>query len=570
MNGAVLLAIGCVLFGLAYRFYGRFVERVLGVEPDRPTPAVTQQDGIDYVPTRPVVLFGHHFASIAGAGPSVGPVLAAKYGWGAVALWIILGCIFIGAVHDLCAMFLSIRHKGRSIGTVIETIMGYWGRLLFLLFCLFALILVIAQFTDLIAGAFVSTPAVATALLLFITLAVSFGLLVYKCGVGHTAASFVFVPLMFACVYAGIRFPLDLQPVLGCSPATARSIWTVVLLTYCFAASAMPVWMFLQPCGYLNSFLLYAMMALSLVGIFVTAPVFHLEAFTGWRAFGSGDPVFPMLFVTVACGACSGFHALVASGTSAKQLASERHLRPVAYGGMLIEGVVALIALIAVCGMTQAQFAEAIAGASPVSLFSRGIAAITAKIGVPQDAGIVFVSLALAAFLITTLDTATRLARFTWQELFLPRSMPDSEVATAPKASPLRVLVNNRFLATATVIAITASLLLGGGAKSLWPVFASANQLLAALTLLGTGLWMLKHKKKAAMVLLPMGFMIATSGMAVVTLFRQNLAAWLRDGFGAGGVLAITTGCLMLMSLLLIVFGAVVLRRSLQAGAQKV
>lgn len=523
------------------------------------------------MPTRPVVLFGHHFASIAGAGPIVGPVLAAKYGWAAVALWVILGCIFIGAVHDLAAMFLSIRHQGRSIGTVIESIMGYWGRLLFLLFCLFALILVIAQFTDLIAGAFISTPPVATALLLFIALAVSFGTLVNKCGVSHVAASFVFVPLMFACVYVGLRLPLDLQPLLGCSPATARTLWSIVLLAYCFAASAMPVWMFLQPCGYLNSFLLYAMMALSIVGIFVTAPAFNLPAFTGWHVPGTTDPVVPMLFVTVACGACSGFHALVASGTSAKQLASERHLRPVAYGGMLVEGLVALIALIAVCGLTHAQYTEALAapGASPVGLFSSGVAAITAKIGVPQEIGVVFVSLSLAAFLITTLDTATRLARFTWQELFLPRETPAAgrAPAPAPAPAPLRALVENRFLATAAVIAITAALLLGGGTGSLWPVFASANQLLAALTLLGTCLWLLARKRRVLFVLLPMLFMITTSGTAIITLFRQKLDAWLHGGFKAGGVLTLTTGCLMLMSLLLIAFGASALRRSLRNRA---
>jgi carbon starvation protein len=569
MNGALLLAVGCILFGLAYRFYGRFVERLLGVEPDRPTPAVTLQDGIDYVPTRPSVLFGHHFASIAGAGPIVGPVLAAKYGWAAVALWIILGCIFIGAVHDLAAMYLSIRHKGRSIGTVIESIMGYWGRMLFLLFSLFALILVIAQFTHLIAGAFVSTPAVATALLLFIALAVSFGMLVYRCGVRHTTASFIFVPLMFACVYAGLCFPLDLQARLGCTPATAHNIWAAVLLAYCFIASVMPVWMFLQPCGYLNSFLLYAMMGLSLIGIFVVAPPLHLQAFTGWSVPGTNDPVLPMLFVTVACGACSGFHALVASGTSAKQLASERHLRPVAYGAMLVEGIVALIALIAVGGMTQAQYGASLANTSPVALFSRGVAAITAKIGIPQETGVVFISLALAAFLITTLDTATRLARFTWQELFLPRTAAENKPSALPAETPLRAFCNNRFVSTTVVIAITAALLLGGGAKSLWPVFASANQLLAALTLLGACLWLMKQKRRIAIVLLPMIFMMSTSGTAVVTLFRQNLDAWLQNGFAAGGILTLATGCLMLMSVLLIVFGAIALRQSFH-GNKKV
>jgi len=374
---------------------------------------------------------------------------------------------------------------------------------------------------------------------------------------------------MFAGIFLGIRFPFDLQAQFGCSPAAAQHIWCIVLLAYCFAASAMPVWMFLQPCGYLNAFLLYGMMALSVAGIFVVAPAIHLPAFAGWKVPGSDDPVLPMLFVTVACGACSGFHALVASGTSAKQLASERHLRPVAYGGMLVEGVVALIALIAVCGMTQSQYTESLAGTSPVDLFSRGVAAITAKIGIPLETGMVFVSLSLAAFLITTLDTATRLARFTWQELFLPREVPGADASAKPADTPLRKLCTNRFLATAAVIAITAALLRGGGIKSLWPVFASANQLLAALTLLGASLWLMKRKQAFLFVLLPMLFMMATSGSAIITLFRRNLDAWRSGGFAAGGILTLATGFLMLMSLLLILFGALILRQSAR-GKQKV
>jgi len=227
---------------------------------------------------------------------------------------------------------------------------------------------------------------------------------------------------------------------------------------------------------------------------------------------------------------------------------------------------VALIALIAVCGMTQAEYAQSLASSSPVDLFSRGIAAITAKIGVPQQTGIVFVSLSLAAFLITTLDTATRLARFTLQELFLPRETPGSDQPAEPTATPLRTLVGNRYVSTAVVIAITSGLLFGGGTKSLWPVFASANQLLAALTLLGTGLWLMKQKRRIAFVLLPMLFMISTSGMAIVTLFKQNLSAWLREGFGAGGTLTLATGCLVLMSLLLILFSGITLSKSLRGG----
>ena len=569
MNGAVLLALSCVLFYLAYQVYGRLVERVFGVDPARPTPAHTLRDGVDYVPTHPAILFGHHFASIAGAGPIVGPVLAAQFGWAAVALWIVLGCILIGSVHDLAAMFLSILHQGRSIGTVIESLMGYWGRMLFLFFCWFTLVLVVAEFLRIVAETFVEIPAVATASLLFIGVAVAFGRLVYKGGLSILAGSFIFVPLTFACVYAGTLLPLDLVTLLGCDVATARQIWTVVLLAYCFAASVLPVWLLLQPRDYLNSYLLYAMMALGFIGIFVARPVLNLDAFSGWHAVsplsGRSDPLIPLLFVTVACGACSGFHALVASGTTAKQVDSERHLRPVAYGGMLIEGALAIIALIAVGVMSQAEYAAALKTQGAVKLFAGGIAGFTDKLGLPHSAGIVFISLALAAFLMTTLDTATRLARFTWQELFLPREQPeDAPPAAAPAPSAFRAAISNRYVATLVAVAAAGWLLLGGGAKSLWPVFASSNQLLAALTLLGCSLWLLRHKRPLALTLLPMLFMMATSGAAIATLFLRNLRVWQSDGFRAGGVMTLTTGILIIMSVALVAMGAVSIRQTVK------
>jgi carbon starvation protein len=566
MNGALLLGVGCIIFLLAYRFYGKFIERVLGVDPSRPTPAHTLKDGIDYVPTHPAILFGHHFASIAGAGPIVGPVLAAQFGWVAVALWVVFGCVLIGTVHDLVAMFLSIRHQGRSIGTVIESLMGFGGRQLFLFFCWFTLILVVAEFARIVAETFIDVPAVATASLLFIAVAVGFGKLVYKGGVHIGIASLIFVPLTFGCVYAGTLFPLDLVKLLGCAPAAAKQIWVMALLVYCFAASVLPVWMLLQPRDYLNSYLLYAMMILGFLGIFVAAPTLHLDAFTGWHALnpvsGNRDPLLPLLFVTVACGACSGFHALVATGTTAKQVDKENHMRPIAYGGMLIEGVLALVALIAVGWMTQAEYSAAMKTQGAVKLFASGIAGFTDKLGLPHHAGIVFISLALAAFLMTTLDTATRLARFTWQELFLPRERPGNEQPSAPSKGSLCVVFSNRY--TSTLLAVLASgwLLLGGGSKSLWPIFASSNQLLAALTLLGACLWLLRHKRPIAIVLVPMLFMILTSGSAIVTLFIRSATKWSAHGFQAGGVMTITTGILFIMAATLVVLGAVSFKKS--------
>jgi carbon starvation protein len=541
---------------------------MFGVDASRPTPAHTLRDGIDYVPTHPAILFGHHFASIAGAGPIVGPVLAAQFGWGAVALWVVLGCILIGAVHDLAAMFLSIRHQGRSIGTVIESLMGYWGRTLFLFFCWFTLILVVAEFMRIVAETFVEMPSVGTASLLFIAVAVCFGRLVYKGGLSILAGSAIFVPLTFACVYVGTLIPLDLVKLLGCDAVVARQIWVVVLLVYCFGASVLPVWLLLQPRDYLNSYLLYAMMALGFVGILVAMPAIRMEAFTGWHALnpksGQSDPLLPLLFVTVACGACSGFHALVATGTTAKQVDSERHLRPIAYGGMLIEGVLAIVALIAVGVMTQSEYGEALRTQGPVKLFAGGVASFTDKLGLPHSAGVVFISLALAAFLMTTLDTATRLARFTWQELFLPREKKGSEQPAAPSKNPFCMLLSNRYVATLFAVFAAGWLLLGGGSKSIWPIFASSNQLLAALTLLGCGLWLLRHKRPIWVVLAPMLFMMLTSGSAIGTLFLRNLRAWQSGGFHAGGVMTLTTGVLIAMSLALVVMGGVSIRKTVK------
>jgi len=558
VNGALLLILGGAFLILGYFVYGGWIGRMLGIDASRPTPAHTLKDDIDYVPTHPAILFGHHFASIAGAGPIVGPVLAAQFGWMAVVLWVVLGCVFIGAMHDMSVLFLSVRNQGRSIGTIIESLMGYWGRVLFLLFCLITLILVVAQFTFLVAGTFIAEPCVGTASLLFIGLASGFGYLVYRKNMNFHLATWIFVPLMFGCVYLGVLFPINLQTLLGSSKEEARAIWSLVLLAYCFAASVLPVWILLQPRDYLNSYLLYAMIALGVAGIFVAAPVIQIPAFTGWSALnpksGIMEPVLPMLFVTVACGACSGFHALVASGTTAKQIANEKHIRLVGYGGMLVEGLLALVALIAVAWMTQAEYNTALTTQGEVSMFARGLAGFTEKLGIPFKTGEVFVSLALAAFLMTTLDTATRLARFTWQELLLPRE--EQLAKGVGTVSPWMNMLSNRYVATFIAVVASAALLLGSGTKGLWPIFASANQLLAALALLGVTLWLLAKGKKTWLVCVPMVFMMVTSGLALINLFKQNAAAWNAKGFSAGGVLTLATVVLLVMASVLIVFAA--------------
>jgi len=562
MNGIVLLLGATALFALAYVLYGRLIERVLGVDPARPTPAKTRGDGVDYVPAHPAVLFGHHFASIAGAGPIVGPIAAAYFGWGAVVAWVVLGCIFIGAVHDMVSLYLSVRHEGRSIASVIETVLGRPGKLLFLLFCWSTLILVCAEFTRQVALTFVNAPEVATASLLFIALAVVFGLAVNRLKVPLLPATLVFVPVMFAFIWVGTKLPLDLVSAFGLSKAGAQTAWSVVLLAYCFLASTLPVWLLLQPRDYLNSYLLYAMMALGFLGVFAAAPAVNLDAFAGWRApnaKGVPTPLFPFLFITIACGACSGFHSLVASGTTAKQLASEKHIRPVAYGGMLLEGILAVLALLAVGTLAQPELLERLGSQSAVGLFAGGLASFCSKLGIPERTGTVFMSLAVSAFLMTSVDTATRLARFTWQELFA-----GAQDRTSPP-NPFASSVSNMYVATGLVVALVALLLLGNpeAAKNLWNVFASANQLLAGLTLFTASLWLYKNRKAWWITLFPMLFMLAVSSAG---LWLLCTGSWKAGNATLGAVTAILLALAAVLVLLAVVrFGQA--RRERRADA---
>jgi len=521
MNGAILLLIAAACFLGGYFLYARKLERLLGIDPKRPTPAHTKGDGVDYVPAHPAVLFGHHFATIAGAGPIVGPVLAAEFGWASVAIWVVLGCIFIGAAHDMITMFLSVRHDGESIGSVIGTFLGSPGRLMFLLVSWSGLVLLVAEFTRQIVGTFVADPAVATASLLFIAEAVAFGLCVYRFRMSVLVASLVFVPLMFASVWIGNAYPLDLVRLFGLSPDAARTVWTVVLIAYCFLASTCPVQFLLQPRDYLNSYLLYAMMLMGFLGVFVAHPVLHIDAFAGFSVVGrSGmtDLLFPFLFVTVACGACSGFHALVASGTSSKQIANERSIRPVAYGGMLLEGVLAIIAVIGVAGtyMSQKEYVSAIQSMEPVQMFAATIAGFCCKVGIPQRAAEGFMLLSVAAFLMTSVDSSTRLARFTWQEL-----MPSKDG-----------FFHNLYVGTAAVCAVVVALLLGSPdtARQLWTLFASTNQMLASLTLLTATLWFYRNKKPCWMTAVPMTLMFVVSSWALASILIASASAgqWVR------------------------------------------
>ncbi|MFW6170140.1 MAG: carbon starvation protein A [Planctomycetota bacterium] len=543
MNGAILLMVGAVLFALAYVFYGGFLQRLFGIDPTRKTPAHTKQDGIDYVPTKAPVLFGHHFASIAGAGPIVGPVAAVYLGWGPVVLWIIFGSIFVGAVHDFAALFLSVRHEGRSIGSVIEDHLGVTGRLAFLLFCWVALVLVVAVFAILVAKTFVDESSVATASLLFIGVAPIYGILVHRKNVPILWASVLFVPLLFVFIWIGVKVPLDLVELGVCADAAqATNLWLVVLFVYVAIASVLPVWLLLQPRDYLNSYLLYAMIAVGFGGILVVAPEFNMPAFVGWAGTdpkGDLGHVFPILYVTVACGACSGFHALVSSGTTAKQLDSERHIKPIGYGSMLVEGLVALMALISVAILTKESYGTMLREGNAVKAFAAGLASFSASLGLRESVGATFFALTISAFMLTTLDTATRLSRFVWQELFLP---------AAGQEERTRLPVWRHFLAhavpaTLVVVAAAGTLALSGSAWDIWPVFGASNQLLAALTLLVVTLMLVRRKANFWVALIPMLFMSVITVWALFELLKANLKP---EG---QTLLVAATGVLLLLAL---------------------
>ncbi len=501
---SLLIVIGSIIiFIVAYATYGSWLAKKWGVDPTRTTPAHEINDGVDYVPTSSAVLLGHHFSSIAGAGPINGPIQAAIFGWVPVLLWIVLGSIFFGGVHDYGSLFVSIRHKGKSIGEVINDTMGEKGKKLFSIFAWLTLLLIVAAFSNIVASTFASTPEAATSSLLFIILAIGFGYAVYRKGVSLKVGTVVGVILLFVCVWLGTLFPLQLSV----------NTWIVILAIYIFIASTAPVWILLQPRDYLNSFLLYAMMAGAVLGIIIYRPEIKLDAVTAFKVVDGNNVqyLFPMLFVTVACGAISGFHSLVGSGTTSKQIDNEADAKKIGYGGMLIEGALAVVALITAAYLTQGELSELLKD-GPVNVFSNGVGVFMSKFGIPFETGKTFVALAVSAFALTSLDTATRLGRFIFQEYF---EDPKKETQ-----SPL----SNMYVSTA-IIVVLASILAVGGYAVIWPIFGSANQLLSALALMAVALWLKKSDKSFNMITIPMVFMLIVTLSALILLIKSNFIA---------------------------------------------
>ena len=561
MNTLVLLLICVAVLICGYIFYGRWLCKQWGVgEGDIPTPAHTMEDGVDYVPAKAPVLMGHHFSSIAGAGPITGPISAAIFGWLPVTLWVLVGGIFFGGVHDFGALFASIRHKGQSIGEIISINMSRRAKSLFIIFAYLTLILVVAAFASIVASTFGATyvdgvldktasaanASVAMVSLLFIAIAIIFGFCVYRRNAPMLVSTILGIVAIVICMAVGMNFhPIYLS----------NSAWMIIVGIYIAIASVTPVWILLQPRDYLSSFLLYAMLIVAFLGVIGCHPNIDpnlFPAFTGFAVASENGTqyLFPILFTTVACGAISGFHSLVSSGTTSKQLDHEKEAKPIAYGGMLLECVLAVLTL---CAIAYARQIGHTAGATDI--FAGGIAGMVAAI--PGFAGLenvlyTLLVLTYSAFCLTSLDTATRLARFMFQEFWLEPGQTAKDITSGWK----KVAVNPYF---ATIITVVLGILLGmNGYGKIWGLFGAANQLLAGLGLLAVATWLGNAGKNNKMFLLPMAFMMVVT-ICSLAITVKNQVGIISAGSADWGAYA-----QVILAVLLIVLAVVLVIEGIQ------
>jgi carbon starvation protein len=553
MNAALLLVIAVILFYLGYRFYSRYISKVFEENDKNPTPACSMKDDCDYVPTKPIVLFGHHFASIAGGGPIIGPTVALLFGFIPVWLWVVFGSIFIGAVHDMTAMFASVREKGKSVAEIAKSTLGNTGFFLFISFTIIMLLLVTSAFLGLTATALTSLLSLdvlklasdqtvvktvivggvafaqiggiaSTSVIVITCFAPVIGYLLYKKGINaYTASGLAIVVCIFS-IIVGMSYPVTLN----------TTTWMIILSFYCLLAAGIPVWIILQPRDFTNSFLLYTGIAAMFIagivagikGVTFNAPALNIA--DGTSKLG---PIWPFLFITVACGAISGFHCLVAGGTSSKQVSKESDIKKIAFGGMLTEGMLAVGVMVAVgCGMAFADYTNivfpTVAGikSNPILAFAAGAGGLlNMGLGIPPVYGTIFGILLVEGFVITTLDTAVRLNRYLFEELW------QVIFKNVPK-------IMKSYLFNALLCVILMFLLAYNNAfLVIWPIFGSANQLLASLALIAVSVWLVKRDKNIWFTVLPAIFMMVTTLYSLVVLLldkyipKQNIMLSVAD-----------------------------------------
>ncbi len=530
MNGITIMIISLAVLLLAYILYGRWIAKKWGVDPKRKTPAYEQRDGMDYEPAPKSVVFGHQFASIAGAGPINGPIQAAIFGWVPVLLWVLIGGVFFGAVQDFAAMYASVRNKGRSIGYIIEKYIGKTGKKMFLLFCWLFCILVVAAFADIVAGTFMgftvtdgvqsanitANGAVATTSVMFIFFAVVLGLILKYAKLPTAANTAIAIVMLVASMIIGLKFPMFIS----------LDVWHIFVFVYIFIASVVPVWILLQPRDYLNSYLLVAMIVAAVIGVFVANPQINLPAFVGFEVDGSY--LFPILFVTIACGAVSGFHSLVSSGTASKQIKNEKDMLPVSFGSMLLESMLAVIALIAVASFASGE-AAAQGWNTPAQVFAGAVSGFLTALNLPSDIVYTLITLSISAFALTSLDSVARVGRLSFQELFLDDSITDENMGK------VRKVLTNKYFATIITLVLAYGLTLVGY-KNIWALFGASNQLLSVFAFLACAVFLKRSKKVRWFMYIPLGAMLAVTftalGMTVCNKATALITSSSTDIFG--------------------------------------
>lgn len=551
MNGLILMACTIVALFVGYRFYARWLENTWGVDPNAKTPAQLKNDGNDYVPTSKWTVFFHQFTSITGAGPVTGPIIAAMFGWLPATLWMIFGCIFFGAVQDFTALYASVKNGGKSMGMMIEQYIGRTGRQLFLLFCWLFTLLVISAFCDIVANTFngftaqgaeiMPNAAAASISILYMFVAVAFGLYLKYRKPSGTEQLIVGIVLMVLMLWIGIANPIYADAV----------TWRYVVFAYLFCAAVMPMWLLKQPRDYLSMFLLIGMILGGVIGVFIKNPEINMPAFVGFEV--KGLDLFPMLFVTIACGAVSGFHSLVSSGTSSKMIANEKDMRLVGYGSMCVETVLGVVALIVVCA---AATDGVLPSGTPFQLFSNSIASFLTEIfGLPTDVSACIMTMCVSALALTSVDAVARIGRMSLQELFTP---PEG----VEKNSVQKLFTNPVF---ATILTLVLSYLLClAGYMSIWPLFGSANQLLSALVLTSLAVFLKATGRKGWMLYVPMTIMFC------VTMTALGMSVWRIFGtISAGTFVFMVDGLQLIIAVALIALALMVVMHCLPKLSDK-
>ena len=551
MNTLVIVLVAGVCLAAGYLFYGRWLAKTWGIDPNAKTPAVTKEDGQDYVPTNGWTVFAHQFSSIAGAGPVTGAIQAAVFGWVPVFLWIVLGGIFFGAVTDFGALYASVKNEGKSMGLLIEQYIGKTGRKLFLLFCWLFTLIVIAAFADMVAGTFnaytvvdgvsqlsdaaKTNGAAGSISLLFIVFAVVFGLIQKKFKL--TGWKQVVVGLI--CTVAAFAIGM------ACPITATKDTWSYLTFAYIFLAAVLPMWLLMQPRDYMTTFMFAGMILGAVIGLLVAHPKMNLPAFTGFHNDTLGD-LFPILFVTVACGAVSGFHSLVSSGTSSKTISNEKDMLKVGYGAMMLESLLAILAL-CVAGAAAAADGTAASG-TPFQIFSSGVAGFFEMFGIPVYAAQCFMTMCVSALALTSLDSVARIGRMSFQELF---SVDDMEHAEGWR----KVFCNKYF---ATVLTLACGFILTKiGYANIWPLFGSANQLLSALVLITLCVFLKVTGRKNRTLFPPLIIMLCVTFTALV-----ERTIGLVKAYSAGSAVFLVEGLQLIIAILLMILGVTIVVHS--------